>query len=119
MKKKFILENTVNFNQLLIESLKDPIEASAYLQVALDEFQEDGDNEIFLMALRNIAEAKGGISYLSEITHLNRQGLYNTLSARGNPRLSTLGVVMKGLGFHLSVSPIQHSSSGSTPPHIT
>ena len=110
MNKKSIIEKTGHFNTLLIESLRDPAQASAYLQVALDEFQEDGDNEAFLMALRNITEAKGGVGLLAENTHLNRQSLYTTLSSRGNPRLSTLGSIVKGLGFHLSISPIESQS---------
>ncbi len=38
----------------LIEVLKNPAEAAAYLNAAMGE----GDREAFLLALRNIAEAK-------------------------------------------------------------
>ena len=41
----------------LIEALKDPTEAAAYLNVAL----EEGDKDALLLALRNIAEANGGM----------------------------------------------------------
>lgn len=101
--KKSILERTGSFHDLLIESLRDEEKAVAYLQVALDEYQEDGDTEVFLLALRNVVEAKGGIGLLAKKTHLNRQSLYNTLSQKGNPSLNTLGRVLKNLGFHLSI----------------
>lgn len=40
----------------LIEALKNPAEAAAYLNTAL----EEGDRETFLLALRNVDEANGG-----------------------------------------------------------
>jgi len=40
----------------LIEALKDPAEAAAYLNAAL----EEGNRETFLLALRNVAKANGG-----------------------------------------------------------
>lgn len=105
MKSKHIYKHTGDYHEQLIESLKDPKESAAYLQVALDEYQNDGNSEALLIALRNIADAKGGISKLSKKTHLNRQSLYDTLSRKGNPKLRTLGILIKVLGFHLTVEP--------------
>jgi probable addiction module antidote protein len=105
MNKKTLLKETGSFHDLLIESLSKPKKAAAYLQVALDEYQEDGDAEFFLKALRNIAEAQGGIGALAKKTKLNRQNLYNTLSDKGNPRLNTLSLLIKAMGFHLSIQP--------------
>ena len=86
--------------------MRDPDEAIAYLQSSLEEFEKDGNSEAFLIALRTVAEAKGGISELSKKTDLNRQALYKILSKKGNPRLKTLNTVLNSLGFKLS---IQHS----------
>ena len=102
-KEKKILEKTGDFEELLIESLRDPKKAAAYLQVALDEYQEDRDTEIFLLALKNVTKAQGGISKLAEKTKLNRQHLYHALSPKGNPSLNTLGDIIHALGFHLSI----------------
>ena len=104
--KKRLLERTKDYRDNLIKTLKDPDESSAYLQVALEEYQEDGNSEVLLIALRNVTEARGGIAKLAQKTHLNRQNLYKTLSKTGNPRLDTFGLVLKGVGFHLSVSSI-------------
>ncbi|PCI27074.1 MAG: hypothetical protein COB67_09480 [SAR324 cluster bacterium] len=41
-----------DYHEILIEDLKEPAEAAAYLEVAL----EEGSNEEFLLALRNVAE---------------------------------------------------------------
>lgn len=97
---------TGDYKAWLIESLHDKKAAAAYLQVALDEYQNDGDTEALLLALRHVAQAQGGISQLSRKTHLNRESLYKTLSSKGNPKLQTLGLLFKGLGFHLSVKAV-------------
>lgn len=108
--KKRILERSESFDDYLMESLKDPEQAAIYLQVALDEYQEDGDTEFFMKALRNVAIANGGVGQLAKKTHLPRQNLYHTLSSKGNPSLKKLKPILSGLGFHLSISPIQHAS---------
>ncbi len=40
---------------------------------------------------------------LARKTHLNRQNLYSILSKKGNPRLDTFGLILKGLGFKLTI----------------
>lgn len=92
---------TKSYQAALIESLKDPEEAAAYLNAALEDESEDAD-ELFLLALRNVAEARG-MSKLAEEAALNRESLYRMLSPKGNPRLSTLGALLDALGLRLAV----------------
>jgi probable addiction module antidote protein len=103
MSKSKIERLTGSYEEWLIDSLKNKKEAAAYLQVALDEYQKDGDTEALLLALRHVTLAQGGISKLAQKTHLNRESLYRTLSSKGNPKLQTLGLLLKGLGFELSI----------------
>ena len=103
MDKEQILKNTQSYHDEFVESLRNSEEAFGYLQVALEEYQEDGDAEALLVALRNVALAQGGITKLAKKTHLNRQNLYNILSKKGNPRLDTFGAILKGLGFKLAI----------------
>ncbi len=103
MTKRKIQQNTGNYEEWLINCLKNKKEATAYLQVALEEYQNDGDFEAFLLALRHVAEAQGGIGKLSKRTHLNRENLYKALSGKGNPKLQTLGILLKGLGFEFFI----------------
>jgi probable addiction module antidote protein len=85
----------------LLQALKDPDEAAAYLDAAL----EDGDTEAFLLALRRVAEARlGGMSQLADASTLNRESLYRMLSAQGNPSLVNLEKVLHALGLRLSVA---------------
>jgi probable addiction module antidote protein len=106
MIKTKIRKMTGDYEEWLINSLRNKAEAAAYLQVALDEYQKDNDTEPLLLALRYVAEAQGGVSFLSRKTHLNRESLYKTLSSKGNPKLQTLGVLLKGLGFRLLIKAI-------------
>lgn len=55
--------------------MKDPEETAAYLDAGL----EDGDPQVFLLALRDVAEARG-ISKLATETKLNRESMYRMLS---------------------------------------
>jgi len=91
------------FSQTTREMLKDPQLAALYLEECL----EDGDMELFTAALKDVAEAYGGMSYLSQATHLNRETLYRTLSKDGNPRLDTLHKVLRAMGLRIGVS-VQH-----------
>ena len=83
----------------LIERLADPIEAAAYLDAAL----EDGDRAVFLLAIRNVIQAFGGMTQISRRTGLNRENLYRVLSEQGNPELNSLEKLLKALGLRLAV----------------
>ena len=91
------------YQDWLVDSLKDPKEAAAYLNAALEDcFKEEPDApKIFLTALRNVAEAQGGLSKLARKTHLGRESLYKTLSASGNPAFTTLIALFSGMGLHI------------------
>lgn len=91
------------YNLTFCRFLKDPDEAFGYLQIAIEEYQEDNDSEALLVALRNVTMAQGGIAKLASKTHLNRQNLYSILSKKGNPRLDTFGLILRGLGFKLAI----------------
>lgn len=93
------------FRQYHIERLKDPRQASAYLEVALEEFEADNNAEAFLLALNDVAKAKGGISKLAHDTGASRTSLYKGLSAKGNPKLTTIINILKALNFKMKIEP--------------
>ena len=79
--------------------MRDAGEAEEYLNTAL----EEGDPELFLLALRNVAEVQGGVAQLADKAKLNRESLYKILSARSNPELKSLDALLHALGFQLAV----------------
>ena len=89
---------TEKYENNLKKDLLDPIEAAEYLNAAL----EDGSQEVFLMALKDIANAKG-ISEIARETKLNRENLYRILSTQGYPKLKSLNSVLHSVGLRLSV----------------
>jgi probable addiction module antidote protein len=99
--KRSTTAHAVDYSSLLIESLKDPVEAAAYLEAAISE----GDRHALLLALRNVAAAHGGMAAIAEQTGLSRESLYRAFSARGNPTVATLSNVLSATGLRLSVQP--------------
>jgi probable addiction module antidote protein len=95
------MNRSIDYQDYLIKSLKDPNEAAGYLNAALD----DGDIDGFLEALRNVVEAHGGMTKLSEKSSKSRNSLYKTVTSSGNPYLRSTNEILHALGFHLSVTP--------------
>ncbi|MCA9840313.1 MAG: putative addiction module antidote protein [Trueperaceae bacterium] len=94
-----------SYQDAVIEHLKDDFELQkAYLQQAIEEYNEDGNEQALLMALRHVIDAQGGIPALTEKTSYPKQTLYQAFSEKGNPRFSTLMSVFRALGMKLSVS---------------
>lgn len=92
------MKKTMDYQKFLIESLrKDEALREAYLNEAL----QDEDQRIILAALRNVAQATGGLTKLSKSTGLNRQNLYRTLSKGGNPTWERIEKIFDGLGYPL------------------
>jgi len=92
---------SISHNEALIRELRtDPEFAAEYLRAALE---EDDEPAVLLIALRHIAEARGGIAKVAKAAGIERESLYRALSLRGNPRLSTLVAVTKAVGLRLTV----------------
>ncbi|MBN2393968.1 MAG: putative addiction module antidote protein [Anaerolineae bacterium] len=91
-------EVTAKYETGLKASLTDPEEAAAYLNAAL----EENDQEVFLLALHDIAEARG-FTQIAQNAVLNRENLYRMLSSTGNPQLSSLNALLHSIGLRLSV----------------
>ena len=59
--------------------------------------------ELFLRALKNVAQAQGSMSDLAKRAQMRRESLYRMLSKRGNPELNSLTAVLHAMGFSLNV----------------
>ena len=78
---------------------KNPEFAAEYLKAALEDADEP---RVLLIALRHVAQARG-IARIAKPAGIERESLYRALSARGNPRLSTLYAVAKAVGLRLTL----------------
>ena len=96
-----------DYHEALVKRLKDPAEQAAYLNAVLAE----GDRRLLLKALRNVAEACGGMQRLAARSRLSRENLYRMLSDKGNPELSSLDRIMRSLGLSFRVEPVRKHAS--------
>jgi len=94
---------TGNYDEYHLEWLKDPENAAAFLNAVID----DDDRDAFLLALRDIAKARGGMTAIAERTKVSRASLYKTLSKTGNPEFKSISKLLHSMGLRLSVTPEQ------------
>ena len=84
----------------MLQRLRHPKYAAEYLAQVLAE----SDSAAFLIALKDVVEATGGVGNLAGRVGLKRPSLYEILSKRGNPTLATLQEILKPLGLRVSVA---------------
>ena len=89
--------NSQNWGQVCGTQQK---EAAEYLNACMSDSEE-----VFLLALRDVVEASGGMANLARKTSLNRENLYRSLSKKGNPKLSSLASILDAVGIHLLFAP--------------
>jgi probable addiction module antidote protein len=70
-----------------------------YLTAAL----QDGDPELFLAAVGDVAKARG-MSKIAESTGLGRESLYKAFAPGAKPRYDTVLKVLRSLGVRLCVT---------------
>ena len=84
-------------------------DASAYLdnEEVIAEFLtaalEDGDPEVFLSAIGQVAKARG-MSAIAESTGLGRESLYKAFAPGAKPRYETVQKVLQSLGVKITVT---------------
>ena len=92
---------SISHDAAMVKELRaSPHFAAQYLRAALEDVD---DPRVLLVALRRVAEARGGIAKVAKAAGVERESLYRALSANGNPRLSTLVAVTKAMGLRLTV----------------
>src|SRR6266480_5563310 len=91
----------------LIERLKDPAEAAAYLETII----EEGDQAAIMLALRQVAQAQGGVAAIARKAKLTREATYKMLSKSGNPELRSLTAVLEATGLRIAVKPIEKQTA--------
>jgi probable addiction module antidote protein len=89
-----------NYKTDLLKRLEEPRYAAEYLAQVLAE----KDSAAFLIALKDVVEAGGGVGNLAGRVGLKRPSLYKIFSKNGNPTLETLKEILGPLGLRVSVA---------------
>jgi probable addiction module antidote protein len=76
-----------------------------YLTAAL----EDANPDVFLMAVADVAKARG-MSQVASETGLGRESLYKAFAPGAKPRYDTVLKVLKALGIQLQATPAVEST---------
>lgn len=103
------IPKSVSYQDDLIEFLKKPEAAAAYIEAILEE--KNVEAELLPLALSNMVEARGGIIQLSELAKLHYEKLKNSLSKTGGDEVYLLVALLDALGFQLNVTVKSDSSS--------
>jgi probable addiction module antidote protein len=81
--------------------LDDEETIAEYLTAAL----EDPNPDIFLVAVRDVARARG-MAQLAHDTGLGRESLYKALAPGAKPRYDTVLKVLRALGVKINIEPV-------------
>ena len=113
MNKEAILKHTTSFKENVFKRLQDLEFARIYLETAFESYQEDGGTDALLLAMRDVAEAQGGIGKLAKKTTISREHLYDILASKHNPSLDNWLDILSALGFRVRLeqqkTPVKHT----------
>lgn len=88
------------FQETLHNELRDDEFAAAYLEDALSDSTEE-----FLIALRHVVKARGGVARVAESAALSREAVYRMLSEKGNPEFRSVQRMLGAAGLSLHIVP--------------
>lgn len=88
------IQNSESDNSLLHEHIK----------LAFERYGKNLDSRKLLASLKFAAECMGGLGWLAKATKLNREHLYRMLTKGGNPRLSSLSLILDAFGLSITVT---------------
>ena len=102
-------KRTSSYRDRLLNRLSLPEEAANYLNAAMDD-----SIEIFLEALRDVAQARQ-MSAVASKAGVKRGTIYRAFSKAGNPTLDTLNSVLGVCGLQIKVAAKSTESPVSNP----
>ena len=95
------------WRECLIEQIADRKSAIAYLQAILEDYQIYKNPTVVQRSLLTVVEAQGGVIELAKQVNMAPQVLSKMISNEDTPLIETLGIVLKALGYQLSIQPIK------------
>lgn len=100
--KRVKIATSDSYQDYLIESLKDPEEAAAYIEAILE--AENPEPELLPSALKDVIDARVRTNNLSDQANLNWENLSSILSQSSGAEIYSLVALLDSLGFKLIVS---------------
>lgn len=101
-----MMSRSISYQEELIESLKDPLEAAFYIEACL----EEENSEVLKLALNDVVEARHRMNELSEDVTALLAKLGELLSEKKESEIYCLSALLDALGFQLTVTVKQRNS---------
>ena len=102
------MRKMINYHDYLMEELSDVEEAIGYLEVVLEEYHDDSDAFGFLMGLRSVVEAQGGVNEFVRRTDIDPRDWLKVLSDNDEQNLDTLEVILNDFGALLLFAKLEN-----------
>ncbi len=93
-----------DFNDFLIEQLKNEDFQKEYMNESLAEYIKDGNFNAFFRSLENVIRSRDSISGFCKKAGIDRALLYDIFAGKRVPKIDTLAKIMKTLGYSLKVA---------------
>ncbi|HEY9832976.1 MAG TPA: transcriptional regulator [Stenomitos sp.] len=101
--KKVKMPTSDSWQDALIESLKDPLEAAGYIEAILEE--KDPEPELLRAALKDVVDARVQMNNLSAKANLCYEQLDKFLLETGGAEIYGLVELLDKLGFRIAIAP--------------
>ncbi len=107
MLKEFIMKTMSPIGPIQPEALKElekgSEEGRKYLNAGLDSYYKAKNVESFLVVLRTLIEAKGGLEEVAKKAQVDPELLTPVLTGKRKPNLIEIAVILRGSGYSLSL----------------
>ncbi|MBE9142263.1 helix-turn-helix domain-containing transcriptional regulator [Planktothrix mougeotii] len=100
-----------SYHNYLIESLKDPEEAAAYLEVALEEGSDQP--QLLKKVISNILEAHSQLNYSYDSNQINREKLDQAVALINCIAIYNFMELVDLLGFKISIQVKEPETAGN------
>ncbi|NET02838.1 MAG: hypothetical protein F6K61_20265 [Sphaerospermopsis sp. SIO1G1] len=94
------MPRSTSYHEKIIQDLKYPLEAAAYIEVVL----EESDPKMLKKAINNVIESQGGIDQLSVSTKECYNHLAQKLSEQGEVEIYSLTTLLDALELQLEIT---------------
>ncbi len=96
------------WREMVIEQLANDRNAALdYIQLGIEEYQDDGDIAVFLLALQTFVKSQGGITELTKKTDMDSQVLSEVLAGEKALPIDIFFNILSALGCKLAIQTIK------------
>lgn len=97
-------KHSVPFDEVFCELFDTEEKLKSFLNVALEDYLEDGDFNAFCYSLELVIKSRDTIQGFARKVDLSKMGLYNIINGKKEPKIRTLAKILKELGLTLKVA---------------